>query len=253
MPNTSIVLDNGQYSREAIAKYEAVYGHNFISPGGLAMTQECLAQVDLKPNMTVLDIGCGLGGGAFYLAQQFGARVHGLDLSTNMLALARERCQALGLDALVTFTHGDILACDAVAMVDLAYSRDVFLHIHDKARLLQVIHRALKPNGVLLFTDYCRGEDEPSAEFAAYIQQRNYFLCTVNAYHAWLAQAGFVDIVAQDCTAQFIRILEQELERIAQLPYDEHTRDELTQAWASKLARAYRGEQRWGLCRARRL
>jgi phosphoethanolamine N-methyltransferase len=245
-------LDHGQYSYEAIAKYEAVYGHNFISPGGLAMTQECLSLVELAPPITVLDIGCGLGGGAFYLAQQYGARVHGLDLSTNMLALARERCQALGLDALVTFTHGDILACDAVAMVDLAYSRDVFLHVHDKARLLQVLHRALKPKGVLLFTDYCRGEEEPSAEFAAYIAQRNYALCTVNAYRAWLAQAGFVDIVTQDRTAQFIQILEAELERIAQLPDDEHTRDELTQAWQSKLARAQRGEQRWGLCLARR-
>ena len=39
----------------------------------------------------VLDVGCGIGGGNFYMAREYGAEVLGIDLSQNMLAIAHER------------------------------------------------------------------------------------------------------------------------------------------------------------------
>ena len=59
--------------------------------------------------MDVLDVGCGLGGAAFLIAQTFGARVHGIDLSRNMLQIAQARCQEAQLTQSVTFEHADIL------------------------------------------------------------------------------------------------------------------------------------------------
>jgi len=46
--------------------------------------------LNLPANAKVLDVGCGTGGSAFYLARKFGAEVVGVDLSTNMLAIAEE-------------------------------------------------------------------------------------------------------------------------------------------------------------------
>ena len=40
--------------------------------------------------MKVLDIGCGTGGSAFYMAKHYGVEVLGVDLSQNMLDIANE-------------------------------------------------------------------------------------------------------------------------------------------------------------------
>src|SRR5215216_935848 len=132
-------LDTGQYSLDEIRKYELIYGRNFISPGGEATTRDILGLVVFRPDMDVLDVGCGLGGAAFLIARTFGARVHGIDLSRNMLQIAQERCREAQLTQVVTFEHSDILLYQRPAGFDLVHSRDVFLHIHDKTGLFDAI------------------------------------------------------------------------------------------------------------------
>jgi phosphoethanolamine N-methyltransferase len=158
MPDASAAaFDQGQYSLDEIRKYEAIYGRNFISPGGQDTEREILSLIAFKPGMEVLDVGCGLGGAAFLIAQAFGARVHGIDLSQNMLRIAQARCQEIQLTWAVTFEHTDVLRYERPSSYDLVHSRDVFLHIHDKAGLFEAIERCLRPGGLLLFSDYlCR-------------------------------------------------------------------------------------------------
>jgi phosphoethanolamine N-methyltransferase len=247
-----ITLDSGQYSRQEIEKYEAVYGRNFVSPGGKATAQEFIALLELKPGMRVLDVGCGIGGAAFYMAQQYGVRVHGIDISANMLEIARERCREMGLEDSITFERGDVLDFDGASRYDRVYSRDVFLHIADKVRLMQILKNSLLRRGKLLFTDYCSGEGDKSESFEKYITQRNYFLRTINEYHILLAQVGFTEIVAQDRTPQFITILERELDNLSSDTFGDSTLAEIRQAWRDKIARARAGEQRWGLFLAQR-
>ncbi len=243
-------LDSGQYSKAEIEKYEAVYGRNFISPGGLATAQEFTALLGLKAGMTVLDVGCGMGGSAFYMAQYDGAWVHGIDLSTNMIAFANERCREAHLTDRVTFAHADILTFTPQSPFDCVYSRDVFLHIHDKARLMQILKTCLKPGGRFVFTDYACNAGNKSPAFAAYIQQRNYDLYTVTAYQQLLLDAGFVNVIAEDRTAQFIQILERELAAMPSDRFDTATLASLRHSWQDKIARAQQGEQRWGLFQA---
>lgn len=243
-------LDSGQYSRKEIEKYEAIYGRNFVSPGGLATTQEFCAMLDLQAGVRVLDVGCGLGGAAFYMAEHFAAQVDGLDLSLNMLAFAQERSASLGLSERVHLIHGDILQFQPAEPYERIYSRDVFLHIHDKTHLFATLYRCLQSGGKLLFTDYCCGEGEKSEEFADYIQQRQYALCSVAEYGSLLQQAGFINVKAEDRTAQFIDILQQEAARLPDSSLDSASKDALQQSWQSKIARAQLGEQRWGLFQA---
>jgi len=56
------------------------------------------AKLNLKPGMKVLDIGCGWGGMAIYLAQTFDCEVVGVTLSDEQLALGKERVKKLGLE-----------------------------------------------------------------------------------------------------------------------------------------------------------
>jgi phosphoethanolamine N-methyltransferase len=240
-------LDATQYQAEAIAKYEAVYGQHFISPGGADSARACIARLGLKPGMRVLDVGCGLGGSAFLMAREHGVWVHGIDVSANMLASARERLSSQGLASLVTLEQVDVLELPVTPRYDVIYSRDVFLHIHDKPRLMAQLRGLLLPGGLLFFTDYGRGEGKPGVEFAAYIAQRQYDLHTVQGYRMLLDRAGFVDVVAEDHTADLVSIMRSELARIA----DDAAYTEIRRSWLGKIDRARRGEQGWVWCAGR--
>jgi len=61
------------------------------------------AKLALKPGQRVLDIGCGWGGMAIYLARNAGASVLGVTLSEEQLVLARERANAAGVSDKVSF------------------------------------------------------------------------------------------------------------------------------------------------------
>ena len=61
------------------------------------------AKLSLEPGARVLDIGCGWGGMAIYLARHCDVRVHGVTLSGEQLALAEERAAAAGLSDRITF------------------------------------------------------------------------------------------------------------------------------------------------------
>lgn len=240
-------LDSEQYRTESILQYERVYGEDFVSPGGIDMARELIARLALAPGSRVLDVGCGLGGSAFVMAREFGLEVDGIDLSKNMLEIAARKLDAHGLQGQVRLEWGDCLELERENLYDAVYSRDVFLHIHDKARLLSVLHAALRPGGRLLFTDYCCGPQPWGDEFAAYVEGRGYDLQTPEAYAELISAAGFRQAAAEDATMRFVDLLRAELAHIENLDIDPDARAKLAASWRQKLERALGGDQRWGL------
>lgn len=238
-------LDSNQYTHEEIRKYELIYGRDFVSPGGRETAWQFISELELEENDRVLDIGCGLGGSAFLMASECGAIVDAIDLSSNMVALATRRCSELALDAKVRLRQQDCLQLSDIAEYDLVFSRDVFLHIHDKRRLFDVLARVLKPRGRLFFTDYCCGEQPHSEAFSQYVAQRRYCLHTVSEYRGLIEDSGFEEAAAQDLTAEFIRIHERELRGLPNAQLSSADVDELRAGWSTKISRARGGEQRW--------
>jgi phosphoethanolamine N-methyltransferase len=249
---TESFLDGAQYTRASIEAYEAVFGPDFLSPGGRDTATALIRRLALEPGRRVLDVGCGLGGSAFLMAREFGLRVDGIDLSRNMIAMAKERLAANGLAESVSLEHGDCLSLGRPGRYDAIYSRDVFLHIHDKTRLFEVLAACLRPGATLLFTDYCCCPRPWSKAFAAYVEERSYCLQTVDEYAALLEAAGFTGISAEDRTAEFVDILHRELAAMPERGLEPALLDELRASWQQKIDRATRGEQRWGLLAARR-
>ena len=240
-------LDSKQYARQSILDYEAVYGQDFVSPGGKSMARELIARMGLQPGSRILDAGCGLGGSAFLMAQEFRLTVDGIDLSKNMIGMARGKLESHGLGHIITLIHGDCLELENEDEYQGIYSRDVFLHIHDKQRLFKVLFRALEASGKLLFTDYCCSEKPWSDDFSSYVEGRGYSLHTLDSYTAYLREAGFEEVVSVDMTERFIDILQDELNTIAGLKLADTVKRKMEDSWREKLRRARSGYHRWGL------
>ncbi|XP_029917786.1 phosphoethanolamine methyltransferase isoform X2 [Myripristis murdjan] len=251
-------LDNQQYTRRGILRYEKMFGAGYVSTGGPSTTKEFVDLLNLRPGQRVLDIGCGIGGGNFYMAKTFGVEVLGLDLSENMVDIAMERAIAEKLP-LVHFEVADATKRTfPEGSFDVIYSRDTILHIADKLALFKRFHSWLKPGGQLLISDYCCGEKPWIPQFQAYVKQRGYILYTPAQYGKFIEQAGFTNVRAEDRTAQFIQVIKTELER-AEAIKDEFIQEfseedylAIVNGWKDKLQRCNTGDQRWGLFHATR-
>lgn len=88
---------------------QMVYSCAYFRDWGESLEQAQLNKLDivcrklqLKPSERLLDIGCGWGALICHAARHYGARAHGITLSQEQLALARERIRRLGLEDRVT-------------------------------------------------------------------------------------------------------------------------------------------------------
>ncbi|EQC26347.1 hypothetical protein SDRG_15834 [Saprolegnia diclina VS20] len=252
-------LDAQQYSRGSIARYEKIFGAGYISTGGQDTTTEFVAKLGLRHGERVLDVGCGIGGGDFYMAKTFGVSVVGIDLSTNMVH------RALETSLTDPSVDCEFEICDATtkeyapASFDVIYSRDTILHIGDKKALFAKFYSWLKPGGRLLISDYCCGEAETqTTRFKAYVTSRGYHLLTPAAYGNVIASVGFTDVEAEDRTEHFVQVLQTELDR-TRLNKDAfiaetsaHDYEDIVDGWEAKLVRCAEGDQKWGLFFARK-
>lgn len=250
-------LDGRQYTEEGIARYQAMFGDGFVSPGGIATTEEFSKLLHLSQDQNVLDVGCGVGGAAVYLARTYGCYVYGIDLSVNMILTALEQAAAHGNGDKISFEVSDATKRDLPdESYDAVFSRDVLIHVTDKPALFERLFKVLKPGGRLVITDYCRQAGDLSEEFEFYVAKREYTLNTIDEYQKMLADAGFVDIVAEDRSEQLAQCLKEEVAKVDANKVmladavGEQVLDEAKQSWSGKLARVEAGEHRWGLFHA---
>ncbi|HET7440964.1 MAG TPA: arsenite methyltransferase [Terriglobales bacterium] len=114
-----------------------------------------LALAAIEPGMTVLDLGSGAGFDAFLAWQRVGpsGRVIGVDMTDDMLALARKNAVELGASN-VEFRKGRIehLPVDD-ASVDLVISNCVINLSTEKASVFREIHRVLRPGAQFAVSD----------------------------------------------------------------------------------------------------
>jgi arsenite methyltransferase len=121
------------------------------APFGLAL----LEAVELRPGMTVLDVGCGAGFPLLELAERLGpgARLHGVDPWAPAMERLRSKVAAWGLEQSVTLhvTTIEALAL-APASVDLIVSNNGLNNVADLPAALEVCARLARPGAQLVFT-----------------------------------------------------------------------------------------------------
>ena len=143
-------------------QYSCAYfpsGNETLEQAQLAKKRHIAAKLRLdRPDLTVLDIGCGWGGMALTLARDYGARVTGITLSTEQLGEAQARARAEGLADRVTFELIDYRALHR--RFDRIVSVGMFEHVgvsHYRT-FFDVVKNSLAPDGVALLHAIGRNE-----------------------------------------------------------------------------------------------
>jgi phosphoethanolamine N-methyltransferase len=247
--------NNGQYSRTSILRYEKIFGEHYISTGGAETTDNLCRRLgnSLRPGARVLDVGSGIGGAAFHLARTFGARVTGIDLAEEMVAIALERAKELGLSSEVNFILGDVLDTPFADKFDIIWSRDALMHVPDKERLFARLYNLLDDGGRIVITDYARGKTPASPAFEEYSTKTGYHVVEPEQYGQLLEGAGFEEVQVIDATDTFVDILSRESKRLADhradflSSFSESDLNYLVDRWAMKEGFCKAGDMKWGI------
>ena len=127
------------------------------------------AKLAIEPGMRILDIGCGWGGFALFLARHYDVQVTGVALAPDQIAFCKERAEAEGVADRVTFELMDYR--DVRGSFDRITSVGLLEHVGTihYPQFFQQTHRLLGPDGVML--SHCCGRVGPPGHTDAWTRK----------------------------------------------------------------------------------
>lgn len=160
----------------------------------------------LRPGMTVLDVGCGVGGPMREMARFSGARIYGVNINAYQVGKAREYNRAARLSELCEVLEADFMNIPrADGSADAVYAFEATCHAPDKTALFRELWRVLKPRGKVAIYEWCLTErfDPDNAEHAAVkrdIEEGNGLpdIWSIEGTRACFEQAGFRVLAQED-------------------------------------------------------
>lgn len=219
--SAKVDLYNSAYANYGSDVYRQVrietYGHDLGQTSWVTMEEsgQIPRLLHLERDSSVLELGCGSGGYALYLAKNVGCSVIGLDIHASGVQNANQLATTGGLAARVRFEQ-----CDASKTLpfndqtfDAAFSNDVLCHIPGRLKVLREMFRVRKPGGRMLFSDALVIGGMISHEDIATRSSIGYYVYSPPGENERLmGQAGFRQICATDTTEGASRIAKQWLE-----------------------------------------
>jgi arsenite methyltransferase len=165
--------------------------------------KKAITREHLRPDSSVLEIGCGTGSLALSMARHAG-HIHGLDLSAEMLRIADQKRLADGVTN-VTFRQGTLDETPPFPpdSFDSVWAYSILHLVPDRRHVLDALFGLLKPGGSFISSNVCLGDSW--APYGAMIAVLRWFgkAPVVHIYdratiHRELGEAGFVDVTERD-------------------------------------------------------
>ncbi|MFC3052176.1 SAM-dependent methyltransferase [Kordiimonas pumila] len=141
-----------------IAQY--IWGKGFCGPGGPEYVVSLSKLLALSPEMSMLQIGAGLGGPCRVLVDRFGVWMTGYEESPMLVEKGQKLSKMAGLEKKAILEHYDPDDFEGFGRkFDRAMSKEALFTIQDKAGMIAKIEDKLKPGGLFLMTEYVIGSD----------------------------------------------------------------------------------------------
>ncbi|CAM2189306.1 sarcosine/dimethylglycine N-methyltransferase [Paraburkholderia sacchari] len=166
---------------------------------GLAATADLGQLAGITADMSVLDVGSGVGGPARFLAATWGCRVTGIDLSEPFVDAARYLTQRTRQSEQVSFHTGSALDLPFDGnCFDAVLLQHVAMNIPERARLYREIRRVLKPGGRFATFDVVANGSDPYYPVPWARTPATSFLLTAAATREAIEHAGFRTLAWQN-------------------------------------------------------
>ena len=173
---------------------------------GFPATVELADRLPIKAGQRILDIGCGLGGPARYIAKRFQCSVSGLDITEPFVVAANKLTALLGMQRSVSIEHGDGHRLPYPdSHFDGAYTQHVTMNVADRERFFAEAYRVLKPGAFFALTEHGLGaKRDPHYPVPWSADGTGAYLVTPKESRAVLEKTGFQDIVIEDTGAKYV-------------------------------------------------
>ncbi|HTT75860.1 MAG TPA: class I SAM-dependent methyltransferase [Candidatus Binataceae bacterium] len=132
--------------------------------------------IRMTPFREVLDVGCGLGGGAIFWAQEFGAHVTAVTIAPSHISLVSEFAAQAGVGSLVQPLLSDALTLPGESCFDAAIAIDSSSSF-ERRPWFHRLSKLLRPDGQVFIFDCYLGKPEYETPFN----------------HHWCAQIGYAE------------------------------------------------------------
>lgn len=162
-------------------------GLTVIHPGGFNATRKLEDSLEISSDTKVLDIACGKGSTALYLADKYGCSVVGIDISEELIKEAKNSCRKKGLDNKVKFLVGNAMDLPFDDnQFDIAISQGILVFVDDKAKTINEASRVIKKGGKAGWIEVS-WKKEPNEAFLNNMLKALHANCLKNAstYEGW--------------------------------------------------------------------
>lgn len=185
---------------------------------GFPATVELADALPIQPGHHIVDIGCGIGGPARYLAQRFGCRISGVDITQPFVEAANRLTTLLKMERQVEIELGDGQHLPyGEAMFDGAYTQHVTMNIADRALFFGEAFRVLRPGAFFAVTEHGLGpEGSPHYPVPWSEDGSGSYLVRPADTVTYLNEVGFVDVKLEDTGAKYLQGYRRAIELAAQ-------------------------------------